>query len=414
MATRIIKRFIKKIFHTLGIEITTYTANSPNPNEASVSLKPQNGCRGNVLLALWIKPFFLKNDEPVPNTHAHYWRSLQIAHTFLDMGYCVDVIDYLNREFIPQKKYDYFVSFRTNLERIARRLNEDCIKIVHLDTVHWLFNNYATFRRGLELQQRKGVTLKGLRIVETNMAIEHADYGIISGNEFTISTYSYLQKSLFHIPYPVSALYQWPDKKDFNSCRKNFLWFGSSGFVHKGLDLVLDVFSEMPGYHLYVCGPIQDEKDFEKAYYTKLYQTPNIHTLGWVDIEGAEFIEVVNKCIGLVYPSCAEGGGGSVLTCMHTGLIPIVSFESSVDVEDFGIILKGSSLEEINKSLQVISSLPSEKLKQMSRKAWEFARANHTRERYSEEFRKVIEYIMKNHHRTVNHDRAGQYYQYQR
>lgn len=393
------KKIIKRVFRRFGVEITRYV---PNPSEDFVSLKPEIGSQGNVLLALWIKPFLLKDGDPLPNTHAHNWRSLQIAKTFLDLGYCVDVIDYLNSEFVPKKKYAFFVSFRTHFERIAQRLNKDCIKIVHLDTAHWLFNNCATFKRGLNVQQRKGITLKGLRIIETNMAIECADYAIISGNRFAIETYSYLQKPLFHIPYPPCAVYPWPEEKDFDSCRKNFLWFGSSGFVHKGLDLVLDVFAEIPDYQLYLCGPIKDENDFEKAYYKELYQTPNIHTIGWVDIESPEFIEVTNKCIGFIYPSCSEGGGGSAITCMHAGLIPIVSYESSVDVEDFGIILKDSSIEEIKASIQMISSLPAEKIKSMSRKAWEFARAHHTRERTKEEYRKVIEQIVEYHRSDKN------------
>jgi glycosyltransferase involved in cell wall biosynthesis len=396
------KHIIKEFFRRFGIEITRYI---PDPCEYFVSLKLEKRSRGNVLLALWIKPFLSKNDETVSNSHAHNWRSLQVARTFLDLGYHVDVIDYRNGTFIPEKKYEFFVAFRTNFERIAKLLNEDCIKIVHLDTAHWIFNNSASFRRGLSLQQRKGITLKGLRIVETNMAIECADYATISGNRFTVGTYDYSKKPLFLLPYPPCAVFPLPKEKDFDSCRKNFLWFGSGGFVHKGLDLVLDVFAEIPDYHLYVCGPIQSENDFEQAYYKELYQTPNIHTLGWVDTDGPEFIEITNKCIGLIYPSCSEGGGGSAITCMHAGLVPIVSYESSVDVEDFGVILKDSSIEEIKASIQMISSLPAEKLKSMSRKACEFVRANHTRERFAEEFRKTIEQIIEYHHLPDDFDK---------
>ncbi|MGC2062332.1 MAG: glycosyltransferase [Thermodesulfovibrionales bacterium] len=398
------KKLIKKVFRKCGFKIMRY---EPDPRGECVSLKPENRPRGSVLLALWIKPFLLKDGEPIPNSHAHYWRSLQIAKTFLDLGYSVDVIDYLNGEFIPEKNYAFFVSFRTHFERIARLLNEDCIKIAHLDTAHWLFNNSAAFRRGLALQQRRGVSLRGLRIVETNMAIECADYATLSGNQFTVDTYRYSQKPLFRVPYPSCAVYPWPEGKNFDSCRNNFLWFGSSGFVHKGLDLVLDVFANAPGYHLYVCGPIQDEKDFEEAYYKELYQTPNIHTLGWLDTGGPEFAEVARKCVGVVYFSCAEGGGGSAITCMHAGLIPIVSYESSVDVEDFGIVVKDSSPEEIRDSIQMISGLSAEKLQTMSRKAWEFVRANHTRERSAEEFRKVIEQITEYHCRSGKNKTAA-------
>lgn len=389
------KTVIKKAFRSFGFEITRYI---PNPREDLVSLKPENGCLGIVLLSLLIEPFLLKEGEPLPNTHAHHWRSLQIAKTFLDMGYGIDAIDYRNNTFIPRKRYAFFIAFRTNFERIARRLNEDCIKIVHLDTAHWLFNNSSTFRRGLSLQQRKGVTLKGLRIVETNMAIESADYATISGSQFTINTYSYAKKPIFKIPYSACAVYPRPAVKNYEDCRRSYLWFGSKGFVHKGLDLVLDAFSEMPDYSLYICGPIQEEKDFEQTYYKELYQAPNIHTIGWVDISSQEFTEIINRCVGVVYPSCSEGQAGSVITCMHAGLIPIVSYESGIDInEKFGVVLQDSSSDTIREAVQMISSLPAEKLKQMSYSTWEYARANHTRERFADEYKKVITQILKTH-----------------
>lgn len=390
------KKTLKKVFRKFGLEIRRY---EPNPLEACVSLNPGGRPLGNVLLALWIEPFLLKKGEAVSSGHAHHWRSLQMARTFLDLGYSVDVIDYRNKRFIPKKEYAFFAGFRTNFEKITKLLNSNCIKIVHLDTAHWLFNNNASFARGLALQKRKGATLKGLRIVETNMAIECADYATLSGNHFTIQTYDYSKKPIFRLPYPVCAVYPWPEDKDFGSCRKNFLWFGSSGFVHKGLDLVLDAFAEIRDYHLYVCGPIESERDFERVYYKELHETPNIHTVGWVDIEGPGFIEITDRCVGLIYPSCSEGGGGSAITCMQAGLIPVVSYESSVDVEDFGIILKESSIKQIKEAVQTIAGLPAETLKSMSRKAWEFARTHHTRELFASEFRKIIEQIMEYHHR---------------
>lgn len=389
------KYVIRDMFRKFGLDIRRYKI---SPEERCLSLGKRQNSRGHVLLALWIKPFLLKDGEPIPtNTHTHNWESLQIAKTFLDLGYCVDVIDYRNETFIPEKEYTFFVAFRTNFERIARRLNGDCIKIVHLDTAHWFFNNSASYRRGLNLQQRRRVTTRDLRIVESNMAIEYADYATILGNQFTMSTYRYAQKPISPVPISTCAVYPWQENKDYENCRKNFLWFGSGGLVHKGLDLVLEAFVEMPDYHLTICGQIQKDVDFLNAYHRELYQTPNIHTIGWVDLEGPSFIEITKNCIGLIYPSCSEGQSGSTVVCLHAGLIPIISYETGVDIGDFGVILKDCSIDEIKNAIQMVSSLPVEKLKWMSRKAWEFARANHTRERFAEEYKKTILNIMNIH-----------------
>jgi glycosyltransferase involved in cell wall biosynthesis len=184
------------------------------------------------------------------------------------------------------------------------------------------------------------------------------------------------------------------EEKDFEACRRRFLWLSSGGLVHKGLDLVLDVFAEMPDCHLTVCAPIDAEPDFQAAYYKKLYQTPNIRTLGWVDTASARFAEIVGGCIALVFPSCSEGQSGSVVTCLHAGLIPIISYECGVDVGEFGWILKECSINEIKTSLGEISSLSGGELKRRARQAWEHARANHTREKFAWEYQKIISTII--------------------
>ena len=206
---------------------------------------------------------------------------------------------------------------------------------------------------------------------------------------------------MFPLSVPTVNVYAWLEDKNYEVCRNYFLWFGSEGLVHKGLDLTLEAFAGMPDHHLYVCGPIQQDKDFEKAYFKELYQTPNIHTMGWVDVSSNDFVEIARNCLALIYPSCSEGQSGAVVTCLQIGLIPLLSYESGVDVEDFGILLKNCSIDEIQLAVQQISGLPAKELKTMSRKAWEFARANYTREKYSKNYRVVIERIMTDHQKHV-------------
>ena len=392
---RKMKKIIKEVPRKFGIQITRY---SPDPYDQAISLEPEKKSQGSMLLSYRIEPFLLKPGQPIQNSHTHYWESWQIARTFLDLGYSVDVIHARNQTFHPEKTYSYFIGHRINFDRIARLLKGGCVKIAHMDTAHWIFNNHATYQRKFELQQRRGVALKeSHRLIELDMAIENADYVVTYGNQFTLDTYRYAKKPLFRVPISTCGLFPSPENKNVDACRSNFLWFGSGGFVHKGLDLVLEAFAEMPNYHLYICGPLQKEKDFSRMYSKELYQTPNIHAIGWVDVDGPEFIEIANKCLGIVYPSCSEAGGGSVIACMHAGLIPLVSYESSVDVGDFGVVLKESSINVIKNTVQMVSDLPAEQLQRMAREAWEFARANHTRDKFAEEYKKVVLRIMDIH-----------------
>jgi hypothetical protein len=80
---------------------------------------------------------------------------------------------------------------------------------------------------------------------------------------------------------------------------------------------------------------------------------------------------------------------------LHAGLIPIVSREASVDVDESrGLILKRSSVEEIKASVQSLSALTTQQLAAMSKRNWEFARANHTRDTFAAKYLRVISEIL--------------------
>src|SRR5262249_9903680 len=136
-----------------------------------------------VLLSYIIDPFLLEQGQAVSTAHTHDWESLQIASTFLEMGYGVDVISFLNREFVPRKHYSVVIDARHNIERLAPSLPKDCLKIMHIDSAHILFHNHAEAGRLLDLQQRRGITLRPRRWEMPNLCIEHADCATVLGNE---------------------------------------------------------------------------------------------------------------------------------------------------------------------------------------------------------------------------------------
>ncbi|MEX0686551.1 MAG: glycosyltransferase [Balneolales bacterium] len=383
----LIKQIITKIFYL-------YHKNTAFDEVAFVNLKPNGESKGNVLVSYIAESFFLKENEPIPNRHTQYWESLEIANIFLRRGYSVDVISYRNLTFVPGKKYKIFIGSRTNFERLANSLNPDCIKVAHMDMSHWLFNNSAAISRCHDLKERKNITLRSYRLQEENWAVEYADHITILGNKFTEETYEYSKKPIHRLPIPSCTIYPKPETKDFEKCRKNFLWFGSRGMVHKGLDLVIDAFLELPDHHLTICGPIEEDKDlkFSTKFYKELYDTPNIHTIGWADVDSPEFKNITDSCISIIYPSSAEGGGGCVITAMHAGLIPIVSYEASVDVDDsFGIVLRENTIDEIKKIVVKISGERNDVLRNMANEAWKIARLKYTRKNYSKAFENLVE-----------------------
>jgi len=355
-----------------------------------VSLTTAETREKRVLLSYLTPPFRLRPEDPTFFSHTNTWECLQIAKTWLQHGYDVDVIDWDNTGFYPSKDYSVFIDIHSNMERIAPILPKDCKKILHITGAHWRFQNDAEKKRLSALTERRGITLQPRRQVPTSQGIEYADCATILGNTFTQGTFAYAGKPVYPIPLSTTVQFPFFENKDFMKIRKNFLWLGSSGMVHKGLDLVLEAFSELPQYHLTVCGPVNSEVDFKSAYYNELYRTDNIRTVGFINIRSDKFQEIVKNTNAMVYPSCSEGQAGSVITCMHAGIIPIISYESGVDVDDFGIILKDCSIDEIKDSVISISQKSETELLNMSKKAWLYARNHHTKEKFAEYYDRFV------------------------
>jgi hypothetical protein len=117
---------------------------------------------------------------------------------------------------------------------------------------------------------------------------------------------------------------------------------------------------------------------------------PNVRVLDWADTRSSSFRALLASHAAIVYPSCSEGGGGSVITCMHGGLVPIVTREASVDVGDFGFELRSVEISELVAALRHFAALPPSEVSARSRAAWAFARRMHTRENFERTYRRLV------------------------
>ncbi|MFN2372999.1 MAG: glycosyltransferase family 1 protein [Cyclonatronaceae bacterium] len=386
---KVIKDKVKSTLDDIGVEVQF--PGFGIQSKTFINLKPVGEIYGKALLALIIEPFLLSEDQKISSKHTNEQESLEIANVFLELGFEVDIISKLRQKFKPEKEYMFYVNHRTNFETHSASLNKDCIKIVHLDVSHWLFSNYAALKRTYELRERRKIAISSFRHITENKAIELCDYATMLGNDYTMGTYRYASKKIYHTSLPTYTTYDWPEGKDFEACKNRFLWFGSSGFVHKGLDLVLEIFSRSPHLHLTVCGPIDEDAEFRNTFHKELYDTPNITTLGWVDVASPRFVDIANNHVAIVFPSCAEGSNGGVITCMQAGLIPIVSVQSGVDVDpSYGLVLGKSDMEEIESKLAAVANLDAGTLKEMAHKAWSYARENNTITAFHEDYKRAI------------------------
>ncbi|MBX4192201.1 glycosyltransferase [Candidatus Parcubacteria bacterium] len=341
-----------------------------------VTRKPRGTARGAVLFSYTTTPYFLPPHQI--NGHSNYWEVLNMVEAFVERGYEVDVIDFHNSLFIPQKSYTHFLDIGQNMGRLAPLLPPSCKKIFFATGAYWKFQNEGEQKRIEDLFKRRGVHLQPRRVA-AGAHPELAD--TISGvcGPFPTSTYSTLGKPIDMIHVSSSHTFE------ETSHGKKFLWFGGAGAVHKGLDLVLEAFAHMPERELVVCGKFEGEKDFVDAYKKELHETPNIHTVGYVKPDSEQFKEIAKECCAVISVSASEGTASSVVLAMHAGLIPIVNKETGVPVQDFGVLIE-SNVEAIQEAVQTLTPTLSR-----SHDAWEYARTHHTREIFVREFRALLD-----------------------
>ncbi len=309
----------------------------------------ENGRRA--LICYVVDPFAHGATDEMFRSHRNMDRVVQLAQELDKRGYVVDVTHWENDQ-PPKKAYDLVIGHGPAFDISCRR--NDAARRIFLGTTQYLPVLVSAEERRLSaLKARRGVDLprECFARYRTDPGPALADSLLVLGNDVTLSSYApYLNKPHWSYEKDYDASINVAEAKDYSLARKAFLWMASYAAVSRGLDLLIEVFSQRPNLHLWVFGNVSNS--FRKAYQAEL-SLPNIHLMGWVDICSQSYRDAVSHCGFIIYPSASEGVPGSVVNNMAAGLVPIISKESGLSVVGFGVELKSCSLDEIG---QVVDS----------------------------------------------------------
>ncbi len=321
------------------------------------------------LLSYIVHPFSIPRDDPRFLRHINIWHAQEMVRALNRIGYRVDVIDYRDTRFRPERNYDLFIGHGgVNFTTIAQGLPPETRRIYLATGSYWQFHNQQEQARFEALAQRRGARLPLDRPIrgEEEAALRLAEGILGIGNEFTRRTYAAFERvEMVNGSSLDDATYDWC-LKDLDAGRNHFLFFASGGNVHKGLDLVLEAFAGLE-QHLWVVAPL--DPAFEAIYRRELNDLPTIHRVGRVQPRSAAFYRLMRACNWCILPSCSEGQSQSVIEAMNQGLIPIVSRTAGLDVDGLGFWLEPPTVEAIRRVAQMAASLPLETCRQLSQKA---------------------------------------------
>lgn len=347
-------------------------------------LEPAGNARGTVALSYVTVPFVAGADL---RGHTNAYECAEIANAYRDLGFRVEVVDYRDRDYVPPPDTRLAIDIHSNLERWHPALPDRCRRLLHATGAHWLTWNEAEAQRLLAVFQRRGVCLAPRRTAEPSRGIEVCDLATVIGNEWTLGTFEAAHKPLHRVRLSSAYTYDWAAERDFETARRSFVWLGSFGMVHKGLDLALEAFARMPEFRLTVCGRPEKEHDFFEAYRHELTKCPNITHAGWMDLASPEFEKIRRTHASMIYPSSSEGCAGSIVHCAHAGLVPLVTRETGFEIGGFGIRIREGSVEAVCEAVRALAGESPAQVESRARAAWEFVRTEHTRERFRREYR---------------------------
>ena len=330
----------------------------------------------------------------LPKHHSNLTECCSAAKALDRLGYSVDCASRGKRG-IDYSCYDVVMginspSFAASFAVVGKKAP---LRVFYSVGAHTFYNFRVTAERNREFFGRHGRwLLNSCHYVPGNgmnyYMSQLSDAVISLGDDFLLQqataegedTSRVYKLSAFHFKVTVPS-----PEKDFSICRNNLLWFGSSGMLHKGLDIVIDFALEHPEFTLHICGGSRQERAFWDYYMPKIKASDNIVVHGFVDIDSPQFAAVLNSCGVLVNPSLSESGAVAVLNVLGNGaLLPVYSKGTGLDLSAVGVEVENVDYESFSNALSALSLLSTEEI---ASKAWDAHRLvsqQYTLERYEE------------------------------
>ena len=174
--------------------------------------------------------------------------------------------------------------------------------------------------------------------------------------------------------------------------RKNFLVLGTDGFVHKGIDLLLEVFAKHSDWNLFLCGS-NIKKTIKKLKYPAI--PANIHDCGFVNVYSDSFLRYVETCTFILLPSCSEASPTAILTGMCHGLLPIIMNGQGMDeMDEYCYYFENYDLASIERKLNEVIELSQDECIDRAYKVMDYARNKFTLENFQREIYHALSSIL--------------------
>jgi hypothetical protein len=312
------------------------------------------------ILISYVSPEVLRFKKPI--MHSNVYDLFEIIDYFVKRNYEVHLIKctcFYSERYIKKFKYDVIFGLG-NAFLEACKINYCAKKILYCteSSPKFSFNQESERVRLFNATSKNKAKIMRSNTYLTDEMLNVASDGIVIGNNFVLSTYFYCNSAIRFF----SGIYPSPivnpnhiNNRHLSNSKNNFLWFGSTGVVHKGLHLAISAIEGCENYHLYVAGAGKKEQKLMR-------KCSNVTYLGRIDVHSESFIKLMNTVSSFILPSCSEAGSTATTTCLAHGLIPIISKETGVDLPPGYSYIENDNPIAIRNKMDEISSMTNENL----------------------------------------------------
>lgn len=321
----------------------------------------------------------------------------QMIKVLIDMNFSIDICDCNDKHAIVQlsgKQYDYILGFGKVYTELVKRgqcrqsilfiteNNPEVVERKYKERVEYFRQRHPHLSITSAIV-RKGYFDKEQFEISDDAIVISSEYNIHSMRSYFRSVYQINVNGLFNKTFQYDALH-------IKKYRNSFVWFGSQGIIHKGLDVLVDAFRQLPECTLNIYGiPLSEIKII------KPLLTQNIRVHSPVNVLSDTFIEeVVRKNMFVLSASCSEGMMSGIATCMLYGLIPIVSKETGYNSHSSILEFENCKLENVISKIQEVQQYDLEKVSKLSKDSYIYAQQHFTLECFRSRFSEIMNDIV--------------------
>lgn len=326
-------------------------------------------------------------------THTNISEMFQIIKVLIELNFIIDVCSFDGLKAIAtikNKEYDMIFGMGETF-RQAIALHPEAYSLIYMTENPYDISSAREKERIAYFEERKHIKTR----LERTGKFYHKNDEKLANAVLCMGEKEYYKEStqkVYRI-FPTAM----KNKKFINTLenkRKNsFLVFGTGGFIHKGNDLLFEVFEKHPEWTLYICGQ-NLEKDRKKVHY---FKPDNIIDCGFISVDSEQFLKLVQECTFILLPSCSEGMPTGVMTGMCHGLIPLVSRGIGMNqLEDYCYYFEDYHIDAIESKLQEILKESEEILHKKSDEIIKYANQMFMIENYTNSLKRIFIDIMEN------------------